>query len=161
MKDGPPGTKYAHSDNGWIDTDLFEHWFINHFLTHAVSSRPLLLILDGHKTHYQLHICQEARKQEVIIFCLPPHSTHVSQPLDTCVFKPLKTEWNKAIHILQSKNPGAQITKYNFPRLLKEAWENAMLSKNICLGFRNAGIYPLNRDKVRPTIENDELLTGI
>ena len=28
-------------------------------------------------------------------------------------------------------------------------------------GFRNAGIYPLNKDKVRPTIENDELLTGI
>ena len=161
MKDGPPGTKYARSENGWIDTDLFEHWFINHFLTHAVSSRPLLLILDGHKTHYQLHVCQEARKQEVIIFCLPPHSTHVSQPLDTCVFKPLKTEWNKAMHILQSKNPGAQITKYNFPRLLKEAWENAMLSKNICSGFRNAGIYPINRDKVRPTIENDELLTGI
>ena len=161
MKDGPPGTKYARSENGWIDTDLFEHWFNNHFLTHAVSSRPLLLILDGHKTHYQPHVCQEAKKHKVIIFCLPPHSTHVSQPLDTCVFKPLKTEWNKATHMFQSKNPGVQITKYNFPRLLKEAWENAMLSSNICAGFRNAGIYPLNRDKVRPTIENDEVLTGI
>ena len=63
--------------------------------------------------------------------------------------------------MLQSKNPGVQITKYNFPRLLKEAWENAMLSSNICAGFRNAGIYPLNKEKVRPTIENDELLTDI
>ena len=85
-----------------------------------------------------------------------PNSTHVSQPLDTCVFKPLKTEWNK----VSIKNTGVQITKYNFPRLLKEAWENAMLSSNICAGFRNAGIYPLNKDKVRLTIENDELLTG-
>ena len=75
MKDGPPSTKHACSENGWIDTDLFEHWFKNHFLTHAVSSRPLL---DGHKTHYQPHVCQEAKKCEVIIFCLPPHSTHVS-----------------------------------------------------------------------------------
>ena len=41
QKDGPPGTKYARSENGWIDTNLFEHWFNNHFLTHAVSSRPL------------------------------------------------------------------------------------------------------------------------
>ena len=161
IKDGPPGTKYANSENGWINTDIFKHWFNNHFLTHAVSSRPLLLILDGHKTYYQPHICQEAKKRKVIIFCLPPHSTHVSQPLDTCVFKPLKTEWNKATHMFQSKNPGVQITKYNFPRLLKEAWENAMLSSNICGGFRNAGIYPLNREKVRPTIENDELLSGI
>ena len=22
----PPGTKYARSENGWINTDLFEHW---------------------------------------------------------------------------------------------------------------------------------------
>ena len=72
MKDGPPGTKCARSESGWIDTDLFEHWFNNHFLTHAVSSRPLLLILDGHKTHYQPKVCQEAKKCEVIIFCLPP-----------------------------------------------------------------------------------------
>ena len=51
-----------------------------------------------------------------------------------------------------------QITKYNFPRLLKEAWVNAMLSSNICAGFSNAGIYTLKKDKVRPTIENEELL---
>ena len=104
IKDGPPGTKYANSENGWINTDSFKHWFNNHFLTHAVSSRPLLLILDGHKTYYQPHICQEAKKSEVIIFCLPP-STHVSQRLGMCVFKPLKTEWNKATHMFQSKNP--------------------------------------------------------
>ena len=89
MKDGLPDTKYANSENGWIDTDIFKHWFNDHFLTHAVSSRPLLLILDGHKTYYQPYICQEARKSEVIIFCLPP-STLVSQPLDTGVFKPLE-----------------------------------------------------------------------
>ena len=59
------------------------------------------------------------------------------------------------MHMFQSKNPGVQITKYNFPRLLKEAWENAMLSSNICAGFRNAGIYPLNK---QPAIENEELL---
>ena len=29
IKDGPPGTKYAHSENGWIDTELFELWFNN------------------------------------------------------------------------------------------------------------------------------------
>ena len=131
-----------------------EHWFNNHFLTHPVSSRPLLLILDGHKTHYQPHVCQEAKMQSDNLLS-SPHSMHVSQPLDTCVFKPLKTEWNKATHMFQSKNPRVQITKYNFPRLLEEAWKNA----NICAGFRNADIHPLNKDKVQPTIENDKLLT--
>ena len=72
MKGGPPGTKYANSENGWIDIDLFEHWFNNHFLTHAVSSRPLLLILDGHKTHYQPHVCQEAKKMQSDNLLSPP-----------------------------------------------------------------------------------------
>ena len=62
MKDEPPGTKYAHSENGWINTELFELWFNNHFLTHAVSSRPLLLILDGHKLDtFQPKVCQDAK----------------------------------------------------------------------------------------------------
>ena len=39
------GTKYGLSANGWINTDLFEAWFIEHFIPNAVSSRPLLLLL--------------------------------------------------------------------------------------------------------------------
>ena len=26
-----PGTKYGLSDKGWIDTDLFEGWLVEHF----------------------------------------------------------------------------------------------------------------------------------
>ncbi len=42
-----PGTTYGLSANGWIDMELFKGWFTNHFLRHAVSARPLLLLLDG------------------------------------------------------------------------------------------------------------------
>ncbi|XP_065915821.1 uncharacterized protein [Dysidea avara] len=156
MENGVAGARYARSENGWIDTELFKIWLKYHFLQYAVSNRPLLLILDGHKTHYNLEVCEYAKEQGVIMFCLPPHSTHVSQPLDTCVFKPLKSEWNKVAHNFQAKNPGARISKYNFPSLLKEAWEKAMISSNICVGFRNSGIYPFDPDKIRPTIENME-----
>ena len=47
-----PGTKYGLSDKGWITTELFEGWLVEHFLQYAVSMRPLLLLLDGHSTHY-------------------------------------------------------------------------------------------------------------
>ena len=43
-----PGTTYGLSDRGWIDMVLFKGWFENHFLKHCVSSRPILLLLDGH-----------------------------------------------------------------------------------------------------------------
>ena len=58
-----PGTTYGCSDSGWITTDLFESWLSNHFLHHAVSARPLLLLLDGHSTHYQPNVVQYAKKE--------------------------------------------------------------------------------------------------
>ena len=47
------GTMYGMSKNGWIDTELFSLWFSEHFLAYAPPIRPLLLLLDGHSSHYQ------------------------------------------------------------------------------------------------------------
>ena len=46
------GTIYGLSSSGWIDSELFSDWFLNHFLEYAPKSRPLLLLLDGHSSHY-------------------------------------------------------------------------------------------------------------
>lgn len=35
-KDEVPGTRY----NGWINTDLFEGWLVEHFIQYAVPGRP-------------------------------------------------------------------------------------------------------------------------
>ena len=85
-----PGTTYGLSENGWIDMELFKLWFFNHFLCHAGASRPLLLLLDGHSSHYNLEAITLARENGIIIFTLVPHTTHELQPLDTAVFGPLK-----------------------------------------------------------------------
>ena len=77
-----PGTTYGCSDKGWITTELFEAWLSEHFLKHAVSARPLLLLLDGHSTHNQPEVIRYAKQQGVEILCLPPHATHEAQPLD-------------------------------------------------------------------------------
>ena len=54
-----PGTIYGLSSNGWIDQEL---WFTNHFLKYIPSTRPILLLLDGHKSHYNpetIHLAAE------------------------------------------------------------------------------------------------------
>jgi len=73
-------SSYGLSDKGWITTELFLGWLTEHFLEHAVSARPLLLLLDGHSTHYSYELIQTAREKGVIV--LPPHTTHQAQPLD-------------------------------------------------------------------------------
>ena len=49
-----PGMVNGLSKKGWIDGDLFNMWFSRHFLTHAPPVRPLLLLMDGHSSHYKL-----------------------------------------------------------------------------------------------------------
>ena len=85
-----PGTTYGLSSKGWVDTELFRGWLIDHFIHFTVGARPLLLLLDGHSSHYQPDLVRFAKEHDIILFCLPPHTTHESQPLDVAVFTSLK-----------------------------------------------------------------------
>ncbi len=143
-----PGTYYGMSGKGWTDQELFGHWLKDHFLKYAVPGQPLLLILDGHSSHYEPASVELARKEGVIIFCLPPHTTQDSQPLDCTVFGPLKRHWSDVCHDFQQSNPGMVISKFNFSRLFAEAWLKALTPVNIVSGFRKCGIYPFNRDAI-------------
>ena len=71
-----PGTTYGLSESGWMDNILFKEWFIKHFLSHAGSGRPLLLLMDGHSSHYNLEAVTMARNNGIILFTLVPHTTH-------------------------------------------------------------------------------------
>ena len=155
-----PGTLYGMSDSGWMDQELFSNWFSNHFLKHAVSSRPILLLLDGHSSHYTLELVKRAAEEEVIIFCLPPHTTADSQPLDTSCFGPLKTYWGKACRQYMFANPGQAISKFRFSTLFSEAWSNGMSINNIVSGFRCTGIYPFNPNAILGKMPQQEAETS-
>ena len=149
------GTTYGMSSKGWVDSELFRGWLTDHFLQFAVAARPLLLVLDGHSSHYQPELIQYAKEKDVILFCLPPHTSHESQPLDISVFKPLKQNWQDACHNFMQSNPGKVITKYQFSPLLSEAWMATMTPANICSGFRKCGVYPFNPNAIDCTISTD------
>lgn len=144
-----PGTTYGLSSNGWVDSELFRGWLVDHFVKHATGARPLFLLLDGHSSHYQPELVRYARDNGVILFCLPPHTTHESQPLDASVFGPLKQHWSEACHDYIATHPGRVLTKYQFSPLLSTAWTATMTPQNITSGFRRCGIYPFNRDAIK------------
>ena len=76
-----PGTIYGLSPKGWMDQELFDLWFNKHFLRYVPSSRPLLLIMDGHSSHYCPQTIKSAAEKGVILFTLPPkHYTHHTAP---------------------------------------------------------------------------------
>ena len=143
-----PATLYGMSRSGWMDQEIFTEWFSNHFMKHAVSSRPLLLMLDGHSSHYTLELVKMAAEQDIIIFCLPPHTTADSQPLDTSCFKPLKSHWVDVCRRYLFANPSRVITKFHFSSLFSQAWSRSMTTDNISSGFRTTGIWPFNPNAI-------------
>ena len=140
-----PGTMYGLTDSGWMDGEVFDSWFSHHFLVHAPAVRPLLLLLDGHSTHYNPSFVRKAAQEKVIVFCLPPNTTHITQPLDKGVFGPLKVAWAEQCHRYIQLNPGKVVTQYDFMNLFSRAWCKAMNASNIMSAFRTTGVYPYNR----------------
>ncbi len=58
-----PGTVYGLFQKGWIDGELFELWFTHHFLAYTPPVRPLLVLMDGHASHYQPSIIRRAAEE--------------------------------------------------------------------------------------------------
>ena len=128
-----------------MTADIFEHWFTHHFLVHAPGARPLLLLLDGHSTHYSPSFITKAAHEKVIVFCLPPNTTHITQPLDKGAFGPLKTYWHQECQHYMSRNSGKVITQYEFMQVFSKAWYRAMTPIG---AFKTTGVFPLNRNVV-------------
>ena len=51
-------------------------------------SRPVLIIEDGrHSSHIFMEVIKLAQDNDVHLLCLPSHTTHILQTLDTSPFK--------------------------------------------------------------------------
>ena len=117
IKEEIPGTRYGVSDKGRIDKELFHFWLKDHFLLNVVSRRPLLLLLDGHSSHFEPATIEFAKENDIIIFVLPPHTTHECQPLDLSFLGALKKHWQFSCHEFYQNNPGKVISKLNFSKM--------------------------------------------
>ena len=87
-----PGTMYGLSESGWINKGMFSDWFTFHFLRYAPPARPLLLLMDDHSSPDFIH---RAANEKIVVRCIPPNSTHRTQPLDKGA---LKQAWREECH---------------------------------------------------------------
>lgn len=143
----PPDTLVICHKSGWMQLDLFEQWF-DHFLTHTQASidNPILLILDGHKTHTQnISVIDKARTHGVTIVCLPPHTSHHLQPLDVSFMGPLSTFYSQEVEIWLRNHPGRCISLTELGSLFGKSYLRASTPLNAINGFKKTGLYPLDR----------------
>jgi len=108
------------------------------FSRYAVLWHPILLLLDGHSTHYQPGVISFARGHNIIMLCLHPHNSHVSQLLDCGVFKSLKNKWTETCHRYCQMCSGKVNTQFDFNMLFSQAW----LKSQIVAGLETCDVFP-------------------
>ena len=80
------------------------------------SHKPVVLFIDGAKTHLTLHLSNFCAENGIELYCLYPNATHIIQPA-TSVYS-IKLGWRQAVHKWQGDNPNKCLTKVNFAPLL-------------------------------------------
>ena len=113
-----------------------------------------MLLIDGHSSHIDVNTSKLCKDNNILLYCLPPHSSHITQPLDVGFYGLLKASWRKAVAKYALDKVGKSVTKYTFAEVFKEAWINTVKLSTIVNSFRCAGIWPINanvcKSKVAP-----------
>ena len=147
---------YSVSSSGWMETPHFQEWFEELFLPAVedlTKTGPVILFLDGHNSHTALELISRAKAKKITIYCLPPHTTHLLQPLDLAVFGPLKSVWRKSVREHKLATNATQISKHVFPSVLSRLFSDSILSEHLVSGFRAAGIHPLSASAIKAELE--------
>ena len=95
------------SNTGYSNEVLGMYW-LRHFNTQTLAQRQgtwRLLIFDSHVSHLSYEFVSFCKAQNIVPFCLPPHSTHLLQPLDITVFQLFKYYYSQVIkHAIRNEN---------------------------------------------------------
>ena len=89
-------------------------------------------------------------EHNIKVFTFEPHSSHWGKPLDKNPFSGFKHAFNKTMRKFNRTTGGRRITKQEFVSVFNVAWEKAMTPANMNAGFKQTGIWPINRGSNSP-----------
>lgn len=148
----PSGWGIGRSDTGWMTAAVFCEYIANCFYQQLLTNNitlPVILFVDGHKTHLTIEVSELCRSLQIHLIALYPNATRILQPADVAAFRPIKVGWKKALREWHAANNyQASLTKEHFAPLLKTVVESCAKKDTLINGFRICGLYPFDPDNV-------------
>lgn len=142
------GLSVATSSNGWTEDFIGAEWFEKSFIPQAtarnMSEKPILLILNGHGSHETSRILQLAEIHNIIILCLPPHTTHKLQPLNVGIFGPLQRAWLERCDAVVELTDSEMCIE-DFIDEYMQVRQALIRPSMIISAFKKSGIWPIDR----------------
>ncbi|KAI8401625.1 hypothetical protein FOFC_18494 [Fusarium oxysporum] len=143
--------EFSCSEKGWTSNKLALIWLRKVFIPSTQPEKknePRLLILDGHGSHMTEKFLWECYDNNIYLLFLPPHSSHVLQPLDVAIFGPLKRAYRRLLLDFASVADDSHIGKITFLYTYDKARREAITKSNAIAGFKATGLWPVNLAKV-------------
>ncbi|XP_049886788.1 uncharacterized protein LOC126381335 [Pectinophora gossypiella] len=140
----PSNWGIGRSETGWMCASTFYEYIANIFHPWLLESGiplPIIFFLDGHASHVTKHLSDFCAQHDIEIVVLYPNSTHLLQPMDVAIFRPLKRFWKQETTKWKTQNLGQQVKKHNFAPILKHAID-LLTADSIKNGFRAGGLFP-------------------
>lgn len=94
-ENGRPGARYANTQSGWFESHTFVDWLLLPKLKNILGKK--VVIGDNLSSHINVGDLDLCRENNIHFLCLPPNSTHVTQPLDVTLFAPMKRAWREIL----------------------------------------------------------------
>ncbi|KAK6206190.1 transposase [Colletotrichum tabaci] len=144
------GWQFTATENGWTTDATAVEWLQKVFIPQTVpqgKEEVRLLILDGHGSHTTTDFMWLCYINNIHLLFLPPHTSHVLQPLDQSVFGPLKAAYRKELGYLSHWNDSTIVGKRNFLGCYYKAALAGMTIKNIRSGWKWTGLWPVSMAK--------------
>jgi hypothetical protein len=150
FEDLPSDWRINISENGWTTDKIGLEWLKIHFIP-LTNDRTLgnyrMLILDGHGSHLTPEFDHTCTENKIIPVCMPPHSSHLLQPLDVGCFAVLKRHYGQLVE--QRMRLGFNhIDKIDFLTAFPKARTMAYKAQTIRNSFAATGLVPFNPDRV-------------
>lgn len=142
LADTPEDWSFSYNSKGWTSNQHSLEWLQCCFdsATQVKTENQFrILICDGYNSHISGNFVEHCMNNRIHLMILPPHSSHLTQPLDVGVFGPLKRILASKLEPLL-RTGVARIQKPEFASGFIKAHEQAFRESNILGGFCGTGI---------------------
>jgi hypothetical protein len=96
----PPDWLIAVSENGWTNNKISLYWLEYVFNKHIklrTQGAYQLLVLNSHGSHVTAEFNRYCLNNLIAVLYMPPHSSHLLQPLNVGCFAVLKSAYSRLV----------------------------------------------------------------
>ena len=106
--------------------------------------------MDYYKSHLSEEFITTAHNSKIHFIMIPPHSSHLLQPLDVGCFSHLKREYKRVVRdkLSMTMDP---IRRAEFNQIYQKARPKAFTKPRIQKAFSISALYPPNRKRIKET----------